>query len=102
MVEKLRAYNEGQDSEHGSKKGLHDGIIVLTIIYASETRMWNERIRNKMNGQSNENVYNKYGISSRGEGMESGVIERVKHSSLRWFRHRKNVKELNDKENVCE
>ena len=29
-------------------------------------------------------------MSSRGEGMEYKVIERVKCSSLRWFGHREN------------
>ncbi len=42
---------------------------------------------NRMDGESNENVYIKFGILSRGEGMSCGVVEMVKHSPLRWFGH---------------
>ncbi len=84
------------------KKGLHDGIIVLTITYASETWVWNERSRiqavemsylrsacgiRKMDGESNESVYGRFGMSSKGEGMKWGVVEGVKHNTLRWFGH---------------
>ncbi len=37
--------------------------------------------------ESNENVYRKFGMSSRGEGMNCGVVEMVKRSTLRWFGH---------------
>ncbi len=40
-----------------------------------------------MDGESNENVYRKFGMSSRGEGMSCGVVEMVKRSTLRWFGH---------------
>ncbi len=40
---------------------------------------------NRMDGESNENVYRKLGMSSRGEGMSHGVVEMVKRSTLRWF-----------------
>ena len=36
----------------------------------------------RMDGESNESVYNKYGMSSRGERMECGVIESIKRSTL--------------------
>ncbi len=42
---------------------------------------------NGMNGESNGIVYRKFGMSSRGEGMSCGVVEMVKHSTLRWFEH---------------
>ncbi len=41
---------------------------------------------NRMDGESNENVYRKF-MSSRGEGMSCGVVEMVKRSTLRWFGH---------------
>ncbi len=86
------------------KKGLHDGIIVLTITYASEIWVWNERQRPRMqvvemsylrgacgvwrmDGESNESVYHRFGMSSKGEGMKGGVVERVKCNTLRWFDH---------------
>ncbi len=42
---------------------------------------------NRMDGESNENVYRRFGMSSRGEGMSCGVVEMVKCSTLRWFGH---------------
>ncbi len=42
---------------------------------------------NRMYGESNENVYRKFGMSSRGEGMSCGVVEVMKRSTLRWFGH---------------
>ncbi len=42
---------------------------------------------NRMDGESNENVYRKFGMSSRGEGMSCGVVEMVKHTTLRRFGH---------------
>ncbi len=51
---------------------------------------------NRMDGESNENVYRKFGMSSRGEGVSCGVVEMVKRSTLRWFGHleRMNEREL--------
>ncbi len=86
------------------KKALRDSIIVSTVAYASETWVWNQSQRskiqaveisylrgrcgvNRMDGESNENVYRKFGMSSRGEGMGCGVVKIVKHSTLRWFGH---------------
>ncbi len=42
---------------------------------------------NRMDGESNENVYRKFDMSSRGEGMSCGVVEMVKCSTLRWSGH---------------
>ncbi len=43
--------------------------------------------RNRMNGESNESVYGKFGMSFKSEGMNCGVVEVVKCSTLRWFGH---------------
>ncbi len=93
-----RVYDERKDSKHGGKKkkGLHDGLIVLTIMYVSETWVWNERQRSRiqvvemrylrrMDGESNESVYNRFGMSSKGEGMKCRVVKGVKCNTLRWF-----------------
>ncbi len=86
------------------KKGQRDGIIVLTMTYARETWVWNERQRSgiqavemsylrsacgvwRMDGESNESVYNRFGMSSKGEGMKHGVVEGVKCNTLRWSGH---------------
>ncbi len=82
------------------KKALRDSIIVPTVAYASETWVWNQSQKskiqatemsylrgrcgvNRMDGESNENVERKSGMSSRGKGMSCGVMEMVKRSSLR-------------------
>ncbi len=41
---------------------------------------------NRIDVKSNENVYKRFGISSRGEGMSCEMVV-VKHSTLRWFEH---------------
>ena len=86
------------------KKGLRDGIVVPTLTYASETWVWNESQRSRiqavemsflrgacgvgrMDGESNERVYGRFGMSSKGEGMKCGVVELVKRNTLRWFGH---------------
>ncbi len=97
---------------------LRDSIIVLTVAYASETWVWNQSQRskiqavemsyfrggcgvNRMNGESNGKVYRKFGTSSRGEGMSCGVVEMVKRSTLRWFGHLERMDEREHKLNRC-
>ncbi len=63
----------------------------MQITYASKTWVWNERQRSRiqavemgylrracgvwrMDGESNESVYNRFGMSSKGEGMKCGVV----------------------------
>ncbi len=41
----------------------------------------------RMDGESNESVYGRSGMSSTGKGMSCGVVEVMKHSTLRWFGH---------------
>ncbi len=86
------------------KKALHHSIRVPTLRHASETRAWNEGQRcriqavemsylrgtcglNRMDGESSESVYGKFGMSFKSEGMNCGVVEVVKHSALRWSGH---------------
>ncbi len=86
------------------KKGLRAVILVPTLTYASETWVWNESQRSgieavemsylrnacgmrRMDGESNESVYNRFGMSSKGEGVKCGVVEGVKRDTLRWFGH---------------
>ncbi len=84
------------------KKGLLDGIIIQTITDASGTWVWNERQRSviqavemsylrsacgvqRMDGESNESVHNRFGMSIKIERMKCGVMEGVKRNTLRWF-----------------
>ena len=36
---------------------------------------------------SNESVYERFGMESKGEGIKCGVVEWVKRNTLRWFGH---------------
>ncbi len=41
----------------------------------------------RMDSESNENVYRRSGMASKGDGMSCRVVEVVKQSTLRWFGH---------------
>ena len=41
---------------------------------------------NRIDGESNECAYGRFGMSE-GEGMNCGVVEMVKRSTVRWFGH---------------
>ena len=110
VVGSLGRIMKGRTVSMEVKKGLRDGVIIPTITYASETWVWNERQRSRiqavemsylrtacgvsrLDGESNESVYNRFGMTSRGEGMKCGVVEGVKRSTLRWFGHMERMDE---------
>ncbi len=83
-----------------------------TLTYASETRTWNEGQRSRfqavemcylrsacdlkrMDGESNQSLYGKFGMSFKREGMNCGVVEVIKCSTLRWFGHFERIGETN-------
>ncbi len=80
------------------KRDLRNTIIVPTLTYASETRAWNESQRSRvqvvemsylrsacgvrrMDGMSNESVYECFGMCHGGEGKKCGVVEEVKQQT---------------------
>lgn len=46
-----------------------------------------------MEGEGNEGVHNRYGMSSKGKGMNCGVVEEVICNTLRWFGYIKGMTE---------
>ncbi len=42
---------------------------------------------NRMDGENNESVYRRFGMTSKREEMSCGVVEMVSCSTLRWFGH---------------
>ena len=40
-----------------------------------------------MDGESNERVYERFDMASRGDGPKCGVVENVKRNTLCWFGH---------------
>ncbi len=85
------------------KRGLRNSILLPTLIYGSENWTWNgaqqSRVRavemsylrvcgmSRWDGLNNESVYERCGMRGRGSGVECGVVEWVKRSTLRWFGH---------------
>ncbi len=47
----------------------------------------------RMDGESNESVYNRFGMSSEDEGMKCGVVEGIKRNTQSWFGHMERMTE---------
>ncbi len=79
-------------------------VIVSTLTYANEKWAWNESQRSRvqavevsylrtecsvsrMDGMSNESVYERFGMCHVGEGKKCRVVEEVKRQTLKWFGH---------------
>ncbi len=50
----------------------------------------------RMDGMSNESVYEHFGTCHVGEGKKCGVVEAVKRQVLKWVGHMKQMEEVND------
>ncbi len=92
------------------KRDLRNTIIVPSLTYASETWAWNESQRSRvqavemsflrsacgvsrMDGMSNESVYERFGMCHVGEGKKCGVVEEVKRQTLMVWPHGANGQE---------
>ncbi len=49
----------------------------------------------RMDGMSNENVYERFGMRHVGEGKKCGVVEEVKRQTLKWSGHVERMEEGN-------
>ncbi len=47
----------------------------------------------RMDGVSNESVYERFGMCHVGVGKKCGVVEEVKRQTLKWFGHMKRMEE---------
>ncbi len=47
----------------------------------------------RMDGMSNESVYEHFGMCHVGEGKKCGVVEEVKRQTLKWFGHMERMEE---------
>ncbi len=91
------------------KRNLRNTVIVPTLTYSSETWVRNKCQRSRvavemsylrsacgvsrMDGMSNESVYERVGMCHVGEGKKCGVVEEVKRQTLKWFGHVQRMKE---------
>ena len=104
VIGSLGRIMKGRSVSMEVKKGLRDSIVIPTLTYASETWTWNEAQRSRVRavemsylrgacgttrweGETNERVYERFGMSEKAKGMDCGVVEWVKRSTLRWFGH---------------
>ncbi len=92
------------------KRDLRNTIIVPTLTHASEMWAWNESQRSRvqaaemsylrsacgvsrMDGMSNESVYERFGMCHREERKKCGVVEEMKQQTLKWFGHVERMEE---------
>ncbi len=86
------------------KNGIRNSVILPTLSYASETWTLNaaqqSQIRavemsykrgacgvSRWDGESNEDMYGRFGMSKTAMGMDCEVAEWVKRSTLKWYEH---------------
>jgi len=110
VIGSLGRIMKGRNVSMDIKKGLRNSIVIPTITYAAETWTWNEahqsRIRavemsylrgacgvSRWDGERNERVYERYGMSENARGVDCGVVEWVKRNTLRWFGHMERMQE---------
>ena len=60
-------------------------MMLIFFFHSCPDYMMNACEGRRMDGESNESVYNQYDLSNKGERMEYIVIERAKCSVLKWF-----------------
>ncbi len=92
------------------KRDLRNTVVVPTLTYASETWTWKESQRSRvqavdmsylrgacgvsrMDGVSNESVYERFGMSYVDVGKKCGVVEEVKRQTFKWFGHMERMEE---------
>ncbi len=95
MVGSLGCIMNGTSVSMEVKRDLRNTVIVLTLTYASKIWSWNESQRSRvqamemsylrsaygvsrMDGMSNESVYEHFGMCHVSEGKKCGVVEEVK------------------------
>ncbi len=110
VVGSLGRIINGRSVSKEVERDLRNTIIVPTLTYASETWTRNENQRSRlqavemsylkstcgvrrMDGMSNESVYEHFGMCHRGEGKKCGVVKEVKRQTLKWFGHMERMEE---------
>ncbi|MCP5003018.1 MAG: hypothetical protein GY941_03575 [Planctomycetes bacterium] len=104
VIGSLGRIMKGRNVSMEVKRGLRNSIVLPTLTYASETWTWNSAQQSRIGAVemsylrgacglsrwdevSNESVYERCGMGTRAIGIECGVVEWVKRSTLRWFGH---------------
>ncbi len=102
VVGSLTGVMKGRNVPMNVKRGLRNSILLPTLTYGLETWTWNgaQQLRvcavemsylrgacgvSRLDGLNN--VYERCGMRGCGSGVQCGVVEWVKRSTLRWFGH---------------
>ncbi len=110
VVGSLGRIMKGRSVSMEVKRDLRNTVIVPIVTYASETWAWNESQRStvqavemsylrsdcgvsRMDGMSNESVYEHFRMCHVGEGKMCGVVEKVKRQTVKWFGHVEQIEE---------
>ncbi len=110
VVGSLGRIMKGRSVSMEVKRDLRNTVIAPTLTYASKTWAWNESQRSRvqavemsnlrsacgvsrMDGMSNESVYEHFGMCHVGEGKKCGVAEEVTRQTLKWFGYMERMEE---------
>ena len=91
----IRSLINGRDLQLECTKVLHETLLVLILMYGSETRLWKERSRIRAVQMDNPRellgIRRMYRVSKPWIkelcGLKKGLDERVDEGLLRWFGH---------------
>ncbi len=100
----LERVMKGRNASMEVKKGIRNSVILPIPSYASETWTWNAAQQSQIqavevsymrgacgvsrwDGESNEDMHGRFGVSEAAVGMDCGFVEWVKQSTLRWYGH---------------
>ncbi len=95
---------KGRNVSMEVKRGLRNSIFLPTLMYGSETWMWNRAQQSRVcvvemsnlkgvcgvtrwEGESNENVYERCSMGACASGVKCAVMEWLKRNTLRCFGH---------------
>ncbi len=110
VVGSLGRIMNGRSVSMEVKKDLRNTVIVPTLIYmqakhgpgmSQRSRVQAVELRyvrsacgvSRIDGISNESVYERFGMCHVGEGKKCGVVEEVKQQTLKWFAHVERMEE---------
>ncbi len=104
VIESLGRVMKGRTVSMEVKRGSRNSILLPTLTYGSETWTLNRAQQSRVHavemsylrgtygvtrweGESNESVYERYGMVACASGVKCGMVEWVKRNTLRWFGH---------------
>lgn len=104
VIGELDSILKGRMVSQEVKKSLRNSVLLPTLSYGSETWTASDedlfKLRavemsffrmaagmNRLDGPSNREVYESFGMEEQALGIDCGVVEWIKRSTLRWYGH---------------